>query len=780
MFRVSSDPARRFAALVSILVLALASPAFADEPGPEPIYYNDQVPAGDTLLWRQTTAGEPSPTDPGSIVVIAPRSSDSDSARIYEYPASNLSGENVSDIDDHLGFAIESASYATSWGREELLVTDPAAGVVWKVGTGLLNLDLSPFAGVLPSQTGDELCMPVAVASYRFGLNWMAWYAEGSTSDDSPPWTTFENDCGGDEGGVHRRSSTVGSIEPELPGGLGPGQVPVSASKGLAVDWTQDPPELVVVTGHGVDGDTGSTPRILRKPLNSAGPTEEVPINWYLPPDGAVEGQWNLVDNPAYVAPLGGSRLAIGGRTGLKVYDRDGSWLQDIWIRGWVEQDPMIPCTDLVGLASDPEGDFLYALFHCTGGPRLAMWDTTQLASMTDLEFRVGHDLTDGGCQAGADGSDVDCDTIGGALAIAPAGSKVLVQPGVYEEDLLFHRRHLTLKAEVRGQTTVIGSSAGAVLTILYPGLEPVLVDGFVFEGGGGYPWQLGDDELRLGGGVMMIGAPLSLSHVVLHHNQADVGGGVGALLSPRVELQNVGVVHNHAGLWGGGISAGLPGLFGQTEVVLSQATVADNDAAVGSTLCISEAAVTSTLTILDGEASPSLCMSEWQEVGGLLRYTALAPDDSWQIQEVGGEVHALPDAVVGPDSILHRCGFEGREWMDYHLVDDPNCQDVTEEWPDFDDPEADMGMYGGVDGDWDWDRGEPPDDDDDAGPDDDDVVDDDDAVADDDDAADDDDSALGGLLPSGLRCDCHAAADRRLPGLGIALLGVLALRRRR
>ena len=764
-----------------LLVVVLPATALADLDGPEVAFHTSTE--GETLLWQQTSLLTPSPDEPGEVITIVPFGA-AGPAAIHRYTGDSFGYIGDKEVGIFTGgFTIESVSAATSWGHNNLLVADPVSGVVWNLNTGGFNVELIPFAGVLPnSGDTDDLCLPIAVTSHAFSTtDRVAWYAEGSPSDHQPPWGPFwDTACSADAGGVLRRSNTAGLVASELDAGYGPGQVPIAATKGLAVDGSQDPPELLVVTGHGVVDDDWFTPRIVRKELSSASATDGGVANWYLPPDLAIEDQWNLVGEPAMVAAVQGDRVAIGGRNGLKLYDRDGSFLQDLWLKDRVEQVQTANFTDLLGLAADPEGQYLYALLGRDDNRLLVAWDTTTLEYMSDMVFCVGHELTDGGCEPGEDECAMRCDTIGDALVIAPAGATIRVEPGVYEETLAFHRRTLSLKTAVQGHTTVRGTGDGPVLSYFYSGLDPVEIDGFVFEGGTGLPWDYEDGTTRMGGGLLVVGGALVLRHSVLHHNQAGYGGGLGALLAPRIELQNVGLIRNHADDLGGGLAVAYPGMYDQTELVLTSTTVADNDAFFGPSVCLGDVDVSAFLTLLDAPEAPSLCTWAADQIGGELRYSALSPDVQWQMHDlIEDSEFQLPDGAIGDGCQLVSCGFEGAEHMDYHLVAGSPCADVTGEAQDPDGSDADIGMYGGTNEAWDWDWQEPVDDDD-SGPDDDDAIDDDDTGSGDDDDGDDDDSAVVGLLPSGLRCDCSSAAAGAAPGLGLLLLSLLALRRRR
>ena len=783
MLRLPACSIRLLVLSTLVAALGLPRPALAfDEPVDFAHHNGLGLDAGSTLLWRQTMTAEPPDNHPGEIIVVAP-GTDADPAAFYTFHGTTFDpvGDGPETIETFAGgTTIESATSAAPWGANHFLVTDPVAGRVWKVGTSTVSAALTTFAGN-PDQLGDAaLCWPMAVTSYSLSAGLEAWYAEGSFADHLPDWEEFGGlDCADSAGGVHRRSNSIFASDLELEPGTGPGQVPVGATVGLAVAETGGLPELLVVAGQ---PSTAAPPRILRKQVASVDSTEVELANWYLPPDGDDSDPWNLIGNPAYVAAVNEDRMAVGGRGGLKLYHRDGSFLQDLWLPGEVEPHLTQNCDALLGLAADPEGESLYAMFGCVGGTRLlGRWDTSELTLMGGDLYCVGPGLTDGGCEQNSGGCPWACDTIGEALDNAPAGSTIRVEPGEYPETLKLQGRKLRLEALEPGTARVIGGGDGPVLYLSFTGLDPVEVDGFVFEGGTGLPVldQLGEWH-QMGGGLLVVGSSLVLSRSVLHHNSADRGGGLAAVLSPMLELKNVGLVRNSATDVGGGLAVAVPGLYGWTHLILKNVTVADNGASRGGSVYVHELGARLELTILDAPETKSLCTSNYAEMGlDGADYSSLWPETEWEIWDLHADTSvSIPAELLGDGYDNVDCAFVDRENMDYHLKDDSACKDVHASLDDHDTTDADMGMYGGLEGDWDWDRPDPGDDDDSSG-DDDDTADDDDVVTDDDDG-DDDDSAVTGLLPSGLRCDCDASAAGGAPGLGLLLLGLLALRRGR
>ncbi len=180
----------------------------------------------------------------------------------------------------------------------------------------------------------------------------------------------------------------------------------------------------------------------------------------------------------------------------------------------------------------------------------------------------------------------LDYATIAAALAAASTLDTVLVEPGVYAEDLdLPSGVHLLGNGPPE---SVILQGSGATSVVSCQGTAPgTRLESLTVRGGAGTL----DSGARLGGGIYLQAAHLTLQDVRLVENQADLGGGLCADNS-TVQWSGGLVADNQATL-GGGLF-----LF-QGSHVVSGLSAERNQATDGGALYLSEV----TLLSMDGSA---------------------------------------------------------------------------------------------------------------------------------------------------------------------------------
>lgn len=155
--------------------------------------------------------------------------------------------------------------------------------------------------------------------------------------------------------------------------------------------------------------------------------------------------------------------------------------------------------------------------------------------------------------------------SIQGAINASETGDTIVIQPGIYHEDLVLEDRGITLTSadpqdpEVVAATVIQGSGYSSVVRISGEN-QMTALRGLTITGGGGTVKRqqstLGPG-CRAGGGVLVeeSGGAL-LEGLVIKENQADLGGGLYIDVSAAVTVSDCRIQGNKAHL-GGGVRAG-------------------------------------------------------------------------------------------------------------------------------------------------------------------------------------------------------------------------------
>ena len=132
-------------------------------------------------------------------------------------------------------------------------------------------------------------------------------------------------------------------------------------------------------------------------------------------------------------------------------------------------------------------------------------------------------------------------------------GDTVLVQPGIYMENIYFNWQHITLGSmfiltgdtSYISQTIIDGNYSGSVVT-MESGLNSTatlsgftLINGSAFYGGGIYCQEFTSPNL---------------TNLVIRNNTAEYGGGIYCWHQCFAEVTNVVISNNYASTWGGGL----------------------------------------------------------------------------------------------------------------------------------------------------------------------------------------------------------------------------------
>ena len=134
--------------------------------------------------------------------------------------------------------------------------------------------------------------------------------------------------------------------------------------------------------------------------------------------------------------------------------------------------------------------------------------------------------------------------TIQEAIDAADDGDEIVVDVGVYRENIDFRGKNITLRStdpddtEIVDSTIIDGGNAGAVVSFRSGETEEAVLSGFTITRGGG---------LLISGGS----SPLVTKNII-EDNSAEVGAGIAIFDSSPTILENT--ITGNSGFWGGGL----------------------------------------------------------------------------------------------------------------------------------------------------------------------------------------------------------------------------------
>lgn len=216
-------------------------------------------------------------------------------------------------------------------------------------------------------------------------------------------------------------------------------------------------------------------------------------------------------------------------------------------------------------------------------------------ANMTWYVAPQGNDIDEGTLEA-------PFATIQHAINVAGEGDIVLVQSGIYTEQIKFTDKNITVashylttgKIEYVQQTIIHGNDKGSVVTFANSNQkETTLFSGFTIthgnaENGGGI-YVTNNAQPRLenliitqnqatnGGGIAIIRGKPVLSHLMITDNSAADGGGIYVGENNKITIDNSIISNNQVRHYGGGIYSQK-----QLSLQLSQNTITYNKAELG------------------------------------------------------------------------------------------------------------------------------------------------------------------------------------------------------
>ena len=140
-----------------------------------------------------------------------------------------------------------------------------------------------------------------------------------------------------------------------------------------------------------------------------------------------------------------------------------------------------------------------------------------------------------------------DFETIQGGIDASEDGDTVLVQPGIYRENINLRGSSIALigRPENPAMVTINGSENGSVVTYAQGEDTSSVLVGFTIRNG---------QAESAGGGILVWGSNPSLRDIIVEDNTApDCGGGIVIRGDSRVKLERALVQSNHSA-GGGGI----------------------------------------------------------------------------------------------------------------------------------------------------------------------------------------------------------------------------------
>jgi hypothetical protein len=258
-----------------------------------------------------------------------------------------------------------------------------------------------------------------------------------------------------------------------------------------------------------------------------------------------------------------------------------------------------------------------------------------------------------------------DVNSIQAGINLANAGDTIFVHPGIYNENIDFLGKEITvcsfyliMKDESHISNTIInGKEQCSVVTFENEETRNACLIGFTI--------QNGKDDWS-GGGIYCENASPTLKHLIIKDNQAGGGGGLFCIDFSNPYLQNVLITNNKAEK-GGGIMS-----MSNSQPVLVNVTIADNIADQGDGLicCGSQPFIINSLI------SDSICCAGWSEKSTyVVSHSNIRQGYEGLIQHENIELNWLDGNIQGDP------GFVNINNQDYKLNDCSNSIDkgVTE-----------------------------------------------------------------------------------------------------
>jgi len=143
-------------------------------------------------------------------------------------------------------------------------------------------------------------------------------------------------------------------------------------------------------------------------------------------------------------------------------------------------------------------------------------------------------------------------DTIQAAIDNAKDGENfILVNPGIYNENLIFEDENITIKSTSGAEVTIINAeptSSALIFAGLVDTLTTQIIDGFTIKNG----------NAENGGGIYCENSKIILKNLIISNNNAsNYGGGIYCYNSANLTIENSVIDANNSSNHGGGIYSG-------------------------------------------------------------------------------------------------------------------------------------------------------------------------------------------------------------------------------
>jgi len=264
-----------------------------------------------------------------------------------------------------------------------------------------------------------------------------------------------------------------------------------------------------------------------------------------------------------------------------------------------------------------------------------------------------------------------DFPTIQAAIDAAEDGDVIVVDPGIYRENIDFRGKAITLRStapddpQVVAATVIDGGNNGSVVTFRDGETAESVLSGFTITGGSG-TWERLELEFEgekrevegyRGGGILVIGSSPTIKNNSIAGNTAkSSGGGIAVMVGSSPAIKNNSIADNTAELDGGGIAV----MFGSSPAIENN-SIADNTAEGGGGIAV---AVGSSPAIKNN----SIADNTAELVGGGIAVVRASPaiennSIADNTAEVGGGIAVVVDsspAITGNIITDNRADSEG------------------------------------------------------------------------------------------------------------------------
>jgi len=146
------------------------------------------------------------------------------------------------------------------------------------------------------------------------------------------------------------------------------------------------------------------------------------------------------------------------------------------------------------------------------------------------------------------------------AIKAASAGDTILVDQGIYVENIDFLGKEITVKSRLGPEVTIIDANMIDSGVVFINGeTEKAVLDGFTIKNGSGYIFDTFNN--RGGGGIYCFDSTPKIVNNIIINNKSNIGGGVGCFgdkCNPEISscyIANNHVINNKCGGYGGGIA---------------------------------------------------------------------------------------------------------------------------------------------------------------------------------------------------------------------------------